>query len=366
MSILLTPLFLLSPLAVHVATTAPDTIDDVVADVQAGDQSLPKFPIAHLSDAIHFKLQADMLTASVTTQPRDSQVQLVVPGLCGRSKLLVFDSPDPNIKLKSFTYQHDDRHDPIYGESSVNISAIGGQTMLSRFFENTKFHGEIQFNQDAPTTDTMPGEQSPVRLLISVTDKFNQTKLVDLSLNANSFTQLCREHRADVDRYFRPIVREFDQDAAIFAIPASLAWQTLGDAGSADATLRTKVMALLTDADSDRYTKRQAAIDALKTLGGEAQPILRHLDRSQLSIQQASVVDSLLADAGSSTAQSKVDDDPSFLLDVLYNDDPRLKTLAIDRLQEITGQKLTLNDAKDASAIRRLRDKLLPTTQPTF
>jgi hypothetical protein len=195
---------------------------------------------------------------------------------------------------------------------------------------------------------------------------------VKIQLGANDFVQLRREHQPIVDQYLRPILRDYGQEAGVFAIPSNVAWQVLGGASATatDPQTAEKLRQILDRLDADDFRERQKAAADLKAMGKTASLALEKMDRSKLSLQQSSAVDAFLAEAAPLQAEDSSDlaGDKSFLLDVLFSDEAELRKMALKRLSDLSGKQIALDPnlspAARAQAVARLRAEVIPTTQP--
>ncbi|HMB96746.1 MAG TPA: hypothetical protein VKK61_11955, partial [Tepidisphaeraceae bacterium] len=215
-----------------------------------------------------------------------------------------------------------------------------------------------QLVQDPPPLPGAASDEEPVRLFV------HRNEQVNLKLSANDFWDLRMQHGREVDQYLRPIIRDFQQESAVFAIPPAMAWQALGTNYTPDEKMLKRVNDVVARLDADNFREREKAMQDLKALGQPAAIALWRIDRQKLSPQQSTAIDSFLADFSrlSQKQAQQMADDKSFLLDVLYSDDATLRQLALDRLSKIENRKIEL--VRDANEIAKLRAQILPTTQP--
>ncbi|HWP39880.1 MAG TPA: hypothetical protein VNL70_03060, partial [Tepidisphaeraceae bacterium] len=93
-------------------------------------------------------------------------------------------------------------------------------------------------------------------------------------------------------------------------------------------------------------------------------------DRTSLSEQQASMVETFLAEYAPLPVDqvAKLRSDISFLLDVLFLEDESLRALALEQIRRVTGKPIALQAGQDpdsrAIAIARLRQQLIGSTTP--
>jgi hypothetical protein len=149
-----------------------------------------------------------------------------------------------------------------------------------------------------------------------------------------------------------------------------VAWQVLAGNDRPDPQLTERVKAILAKLDADDFRVRENALEELKKLGQPAASVLSKMDRSKLSLQQSSGVESFLSESAplAPSESAHLADDRDFLLDVLYNDDPALVKLAIERLSKAAGRSIAFNVKADpaarAEAIAKLREEVVPSTLP--
>jgi hypothetical protein len=182
-----------------------------------------------------------------------------------------------------------------------------------------------------------------------------------LKRTANTFDDLCIKYADDVNRYLRPVLRDFKQESSVFAPNTQLAWQALGADYIIEPAMLERVSKLVTKLDADSYEERQAAIEGLRQIGEPAALILMRADRSAMSPEKQSGVDEFLAPFVQLTSDEAeaMRDDPTFLLDVLASDDVELRKLAWERLKAVTHTEVNFDPRGEASeraaAIGKLR-----------
>ncbi|HEY1628247.1 MAG TPA: hypothetical protein VGF52_00215, partial [Tepidisphaeraceae bacterium] len=340
-------------------TTQPSSQQRI--DQQAAE--LPQVKVDSIQQLVKFSVDENMLAARTPLISIGGQTHVIVPDLPGvvRLTLLARRGAEPN--GRDFMLQ-DDLSDPAGGDVSTMISAIAGRFILSRDSEQDDRISSVQLVQDPPLPPGVMLQQEPVRLLISRSDATGVRKSIKLTLNGQNFWDLRLRHSREVDQYLRPIIREFHQESAVFAIAPAVAWQVLGTGYTPDQKMIDRVNTLLAQLDVDDFRARESAMKQLKSLGEPAAIVLGKTDRQKLSPQQSSAIDSFLADFERLKPQevSQLAEQKSFLLDVLFDDDANLRRLALGRLEKIAGRKIELGN--DAQAIEKLRGELLPTTQP--
>lgn len=176
---------------------------------------------------------------------------------------------------------------------------------------------------------------------------------------------LGREHPAAVDEHLRPLLHELGQEAA-FAPEPQVAWQVFADCWEPAEPLRRAVAELLPRLDADDAADREAASDRVADLGQEAMLVLMRLDRTTLSAEQNSRIDSLIDDFAPLTGgeAERLRSDVPFLLDCLNSDDPRTRAAALDQLREVASKPVEFDTGLEVRArgvaVAALRAKLAP------
>jgi hypothetical protein len=273
---------------------------------------------------------------------------------------------DPQAVGRNFSFLQQDLTDAEAGQVYTNVSAIAGQLILSRDSENEHYTSSVQLVQDAPLPAGTLRSEDPVRLLVHRSDNLGKENEFDLKLSAPDLTQLRKKHAREVDQYLRPIFRDFKQEAALFGVKPQIAWQVLASNSAADPVMTQRINDIIKRLDADSFRDRQAALAELKQIGQPAAMNLSKMDRGKLSVQQNAAIESFLVEFAplASEEMPALIDDKGFLLDVLYNDDPTLRKLALERLSKLTGRHIeldaNLDTAARSDAIAKLRKELFP------
>jgi hypothetical protein len=115
-----------------------------------------------------------------------------------------------------------------------------------------------------------------------------------------------------------------------------------------------KVNELIAQLGADDPAARSRAYAALEQLGEPAATVVATLDRTNLSAEQNSLLDTLLAARSGALPQDakQLAGQPIFLLNCLFLDDAKLRAAAFDRLKEQTGLPLEFDPAGDPAARR--------------
>jgi hypothetical protein len=381
LSRLLVGLFTLVTLATAAAqdaTTSPTPEQERIAErqrIEAEAARLPKLRADSIAQVIRFGRENGMLTVHSSLDPGDSEAQVLVDGLKGIIRLRWIGSADPLLApegRRSFQCLRQDLTDPSAGVVYVMIANAAERVQVSRDAESDQFLSSVQYVQDSPSMAVDPQREPFCRLYVSRRQVPTDERDVNLALSADSFSELLLKHRAEVDRYLRPIIREFEQEASAFAVPSEMAWQVLGgQGGRGDDALREQIDKVVAQFNAEDFRARRTAMDDLRKLGQPAALVLMKTDRTAMSPQQRVEIDRFLAEFVPLDPQQSQElaENKSFLLDVLYSDDPALRKLALDRLGKLTGQAVELDSTPEPQsrtrAIAALRDQLLPMTAST-
>jgi hypothetical protein len=183
------------------------------------------------------------------------------------------------------------------------------------------------------------------------------------TLIEKDFATLREKHPADLETWLRPVLHRLQQDF-VFATDSNAAWQTLASEWPLNASVQARVESLLPDLNSPRWQVRHAAEKELAGLGRDGATVVLRRSRTGLSLEQNTRLDDLLS-RFQPLPQEQVrglTNNPEFLLDCEYCDDPMVRKLAATRLAKILGRSLQLDsDAPEpdrAEAIERLRSQL--------
>lgn len=325
---------------------------------------MPQISVESVKLVVEFRIEDNMLMARTLLPPTDGQVRLIVPQMRGVVRIFVRHRSETDLSASEDTFQllQHVSDDQDSGEVYTMVSVVPNRLILSRDSESDRQVCSVQLIEDF--------SEGTVRLLVDRLSKLEGERSSHrIDLRAEDFVRLCRTHWREVDEYLRPILRDYQQEAKVFAVPAEMAWQVLEADALPDPQVAARVEKIVSELDSEDFRQREKAVLELRELRHSAVAALRQLDRSRFSPQQNSGIDSLLAElAPLSPSQVKqLAGSVSFLLDVLYNDDPVLRGLALDRLSRLTGRRVELDGNLDpaarADAIAKLRDDLLSPTE---
>lgn len=338
-----------------------------IAQAEREVSSLPRVRVQSIRQLVQFSVDADLLAARTTLSPVDGEVRVITPDLPGIVRLRVLDLPaveDPSTG-RNFTFIHDDMTQPGTVRAITHVASIAGRLMFARDTQGDNTRSSVQLIQDPPGTAVRPDEQ-PVRLSIRVTDEAVGAPQVDLTLAAQSFTDLRRKYPRELETYLRPLLRDFSQDQSIFAVDPRVAWQVLGEHYQPDRHVLAQVNSSLVNLDADDFREREAAMNQLRQIGQPAALVLQHMTRSNFSAEQNSGVDAFLAEYLQLKAAdiSRLRSSAEFLLDTLACEDAALRRLALEQLKLVLDEpvEFDLDGAAEARAtqLRKLRESISP------
>ena len=254
-----------------------------------------------------------------------------------------------------FEFTLDDWSDPL----------VHGQLhILSR---PSELHIEKQWNTPSGQHGVLFAQMDGVVTLSLRSDEGKEGMPV-MNVAEPSFAVFARKHWELLQTYVGPILREVHQDAALAPEPAA-AWQILADDWPLDPSLRQTVLSQVPELGADDFRARARAAQALQKIGKPAALYLLHLDRQKLSPEQREQVDAVISrfNVFPNDVAGRLHDDPQFLADCLYVEDPGTCKLALARLGKITGQTINfdvhLSGAERGKAVRELREKVLAKTE---
>jgi hypothetical protein len=197
-------------------------------------------------------------------------------------------------------------------------------------------------------------------------------EIENVTLKADSFDQLRREHPREIEQILRPLLQVMHQEM-LFAADPFIAWQVFAEQWKPDAKVKQEVeqrLAVLGDADGKA---RDRALRELAELGSPAALFIRHLNRDGMNLEQNARLDALTAGYAwlSDREAAKLRDDPGFLFDCLMCPDKAIRPIAKAHLDKLfPGKTIEVDVNADTSAlvaaVGQARAKLLkvPSTQP--
>jgi hypothetical protein len=338
--------------------------------INAEVTQLPSKRVDSIRDVLRLRKQDDRLVGEailVDIEP-GAQTHVIVGDLPEAITLRVFETIPLPDEPRDFSFLHRDLAST--NTRYTTISSAAGRLTIAREEESDTEYCTAQLIQDPQVPDPDPTD-SPLRFFISRENHLTNQREVDLKLNAKNFTELCLKHPREVEQFLRPILRDLKQEAGIFAPETKAAWQVLAADATVDRQVAMKVEQALAKLDAQSFQEREGALSALQELGEPAALVLMRADRSKLSPDKQSGVDSFLAPYLPLSADDakRLGQDKTFLLNALSADDVELRKLAWARLQKIARPPMsydpTADDTKRAAQLAALREALVPSTNPT-
>jgi len=359
------------------AATTRSAEDDKKLEVlrlEAEAAGLPIRKFDSIDAVIRFSRKGDQLIVACTINDIDELTRLLVRGTPGMLKVrLLGEAPPAELnEPRSFQFTQNDLTGPGSMNVVTDVSWAAGRLSVARGIEDERRLSNVQLLQAPPSTQLDPSEPA-VKLYITRHNSEDGKPELDLKLQATTFTQLCLDHPREVDEYLRPIIRDFKQEAAVFAPDPKAAWQAFAEDAAPDAATIERVNAVAKKLDAEDFRDREAALNALQEIGQPAALVLMKADRKSMSPEKQSSVDTFLAPYLPLAADEarRVHDDPIFLLDCLSLDDVTLREVAWKRLVAVAHPKVQYDpradDATRARAATELRESLhsRPTTTPS-
>ena len=364
-------LFVVHPLHAQAqpATTAPNLSPQQEQAIErmkleADNAALPRREATSIDQVIRFSRQNGQLIAKAQLEDLQQETRIIVPDMPGFLKMRLFTPAAATDRAETgYSFTQNDVTGPLPSQSITSISLTAGKLAIARDWERGDVSNSVQLLQDPPSPDPNP-ESPTIVLYISRQDPTGATPNISFKRTAASFDDLCIRFADDVNQYLRPIIRDFKQEAAVFAPDPRVAWQVLGSDYTIDPATLEKVNALVTKLDADSYEDRQTALASLREIGQPAAIILMRAERSAMSPEKQSGVDTFLASFVQLTGDEvrSMRDSTTFLLDVLTMDDVDLRKLAWERVKSITQTNVQFDpsgdEAQRAVALDQLRASL--------
>jgi hypothetical protein len=329
--------------------------------LEADHAALPTRELKSIDEVIAFRREGAQLLVTPQLDRLDQETRLIVPGVNAFKKLRPFVlNTGLGQQERGFSFLMHDLSGPAPSHAITNVSYTAGKLMIARDHQHHDVVTSVQYIQD-PIPSTPDPDSPTVTMYVSRHDENDATPDLQLKRTANSFDDLLIRYPQDVNTFFRPILREFKQEHAVFAPDKRIAWQVLGEDYIIEPAMLERVNKLVTRLDAENYEDRQAAMEGLREIGQPAAVILLRADRGAMSPEKQSSVDEFLGSFIQLTADeaNAMRDDRTFLLDVMTSDDVELRKLAWERLKSITNTTIDFDprgeDAERAAAIDHLR-----------
>jgi len=190
----------------------------------------------------------------------------------------------------------------------------------------------------------------------------------DLSLQGETFYEIVQSNREIARQWLWPTLVLLKQPHMMAGVDVNGAWQVV--AGWSDlADVEAKVMHGVARLDAEDVATRDDARAALVSLGDKGVIVLRRLTLEDLSPQQQTEIEQVLAVAQrmSDDVAQLIRDDPQALLDLMYLHDDKLRKQLNDRFEKLTGLPSGINLSASGSELIETveRARTLSTTRPT-
>lgn len=262
-----------------------------------------------------------------------------------------------------FVLTHYDFTDPAWEQTLTTVILNPMNLQLARDSESPSQTFNITLMQN---TGLLSGTEARVRLLVKLLDKNHEKPLVNIERLAPDFVALRRMYPDDCNRYLGPLLHMLRADASVFSPDLKLIWQVFAADLPPDPAMVNRVSEILTRLDADNYHDRKIAADELNQLGELGALALLRMDRTGMSPEQSSRVNSFLApyQPVSAADASRLGKDVDFLIDCLFDPAPEVNQLALQHLRNATKQPVefdaSLTGDRRRDAISALRHRLSP------
>jgi hypothetical protein len=201
-----------------------------------------------------------------------------------------------------------------------------------------------------------------VQLVVNGTNARGEMPL-QVFLVAPDWATFVRRYPKQTNVYLRPVFAELAQEA-VFAPDPAVAMQVFPENGQPTPAQINRVVEVLPDLSSHDYHRRDRATAALRAMREDALRVFLHTDRSGLSAEQNLRVEQVLVPMGllPPAEVKRLRQDPAFLLDCLYSNDPATRASAAAALRKAMNLEFPFDPdaapAARAAAVRELRGKL--------
>ena len=193
------------------------------------------------------------------------------------------------------------------------------------------------------------------------------------SLEAKSFAELRQNHWNAVEQHLRPILHEL-RLTSVLSVDPKLAWQVFAAEWEPDPKAVRQLAELLPALNAEDFKERRAAVQKLKEIGDPVIPAILKLDRKQLTPEQSTGLDSVLASLLKPDDElTKLRTDANFLADCLYTSDERILRAALNHINKLLDKETKLDPATTTDQRapiveplrRELTTRLAPPAQPS-
>lgn len=363
------------PNAVEQAVDDPEKLrQESLQRLEAEHRQAPVLPDTPIEQVIDLELDQEMIVLRTNLAQTEGKARIGIPSLPGFTTVQIQGKPDPGTQTlpRHFELTHYSFTTPGTISVQTQVFSSVGYLQIARTVEGISEDSMVQFIQTRqPFGMDLMANNDGVKLYVNVINKLTDQRIADLNLTAGSVAELRRLYPRETSLYLQPILRDIGQDAAIFAADARAAWQVFAPSITPNLALDATIRQIIVEFDADDFQQREAAQGRLDALGQPAAVALAHVDRSGLSDEQNSRIDTFLAPYHplSDEEAARLRANPGFMLDCLLTDDPDIRELGLKELNRLLNGKIVIDLSGNAStrseAVAKLREQITSsTTQP--
>lgn len=356
-------------------TSAPAAIqvlrDQEMDGIRRRLAGLPLLGTFTQSQVLRVGMVDHRITVHTDLPATEGQQRIIVSDLPGTCMVAVErdkSSDSDKRPLRSIQFQRYDHGEADIILREASFSAIPGRVSIAFSWQRPLRSRVVQLIESVPLLIDPENPQVPeVALYVQEFSgpEDQEQESTRLHLTASDLAALSREHPREVDEYLRPALRQLGIESLV-AVDERVAWQVFADQWTPDEQTTQTVNEILPLLNSSDYRQREAATGQLQRLGVEGALALLHIDRTGLSEEQKTRIDSVISayQTLSPDEVRKLREDVGFLLDCLLIDNPRLRHAALKQLRRVAGRPVEYDEKADASRrsdqVARLREQLLP------
>jgi hypothetical protein len=322
--------------------------------------SLPQLPPRSITQVIHFYVSQGLLSADwpmLAGGPVEGRFS--VTGLPGLAKIACLGAQRPTPHMAPmFEYWDFTQPDQITRHLQVLSSSEHLTVVQDSDNDNDTYYKSVSIVENL-------WESEPITFRVQIRE--NGQEKIGLALSAATLSELRYRYPFECEEYLRPMMREFQQEAAVFSVDDRIAWQVMASDWIIPPDLAQRVQPLVEQLNSSDFSQREQAQASLHQIGEPAALFLHFADRKGWSAEQSARIRKFLAEFFVLTDDqvSKLTRNVDFLLDCLVNDDPALRAAALKHLDRVLGRQIEykldqpLEDR--LQAVERLRRQLTQT-----
>lgn len=335
-----------------------EELQETRRSIQAELSRLPSLGTLPMSEVLQLKVENGDLAIQSQLKPSKAPSQVQIKGMSGPASVMVRTVGAAG--WASMQFIHKDTQRPGMGLVVTTVMSTVGNIQVSQDSEREDQLTQVQLIQDLRLRQSAPElSENTVRLYIHRTNQETGAKLVELQLSASSFDELVRQHPKEVGEFLRPVFRDLQQEATVFAMEDDVAWQVLSPRAKLDPAVEQQVQGLVKQLGAEKAADREAAAEGLRKLGRPGILALMKVERGNLSAEQNAQIDVLLEPyrrLSKSEAEAMLNN-VDFLLNTLASEDPALRRLGLGRLEEKLGRKVAIDiDAPLADRLKAIAE----------